>query len=202
MLTYALMFLLFLAMGWTALAGLKYDSEKNSFMSLEDSVFLRGFWCLIVILVHVPAAYQNRPQDMAGSFAYIGVTFFFMTSAFGLKYQMARKADYMNRFWQKRLPTLLIPALIANAFGVIVRGFANGWQKVTPMSFLNIDSWVQLLLLCYASFWVVYKFMPDLLRKQRIIAINPPLLCGFNGGGGYRILPWSASSLDTVRCTG
>lgn len=45
-------------------------------MSLEDTTFLKGFWCIIVVLVHVPVAYQNRIQDILGSFAYVGVTFF------------------------------------------------------------------------------------------------------------------------------
>lgn len=76
--------ILVLALAGITLWGIKYDPNKNSFMSIEDTTFLRGFWCIIVVLVHVPEAYQNGIQDMLGSFAYIGVTFFFMTSAYGL----------------------------------------------------------------------------------------------------------------------
>lgn len=60
MITYALMGVLVLALAATTLWGVKYNPDKNSFMSVEDTTFLRGFWCIIVVLVHVPATYQNR----------------------------------------------------------------------------------------------------------------------------------------------
>ena len=82
MTTYAFMGLLVLGLAIAALRGITINPDKDSFMSKDDAVFLRGFWCVIVILVHIPAAYQNRVQDALGSFAYIGVTFFFMTSAY------------------------------------------------------------------------------------------------------------------------
>lgn len=66
-------------------AGATVYDDGQHFFDMSNSNALRGFWCLIVILVHIPAAYQNRIQDMIGSFAYIGVTFYFMTSAYGLK---------------------------------------------------------------------------------------------------------------------
>lgn len=46
------------------------DTDSH-FFNKENSNALRGFWCLIVVLVHVPGAYQNRIQDIIGSFAYI-----------------------------------------------------------------------------------------------------------------------------------
>ncbi|MBR4538292.1 MAG: hypothetical protein IKO52_05535 [Clostridia bacterium] len=56
MMTYLLMGLLVAAMALLFLWGLKKDPNKDSFMSMEDTSFLRGFWCIIVVLVHVPAA--------------------------------------------------------------------------------------------------------------------------------------------------
>ena len=64
MLTYALMGILVLWLALSTLWGIKYDPDKNSFMSIGDTLFLRGFWCIIVVLVHVPADYHNRIQDM------------------------------------------------------------------------------------------------------------------------------------------
>ena len=118
MMTYALMGLLLAGLVGICLTGARYDVGKTGFMSLEDTNFLRGMWSIIVVLVHIPAAYQNPVQDMLGSFAYIGVTFFFMTSAFGLKYSMAHKKGYMESFWRKRLPPVLVPALLVQAYHV------------------------------------------------------------------------------------
>jgi len=162
MITYALMGVLVLAMAATTLWGVKYNPDKNSFMSVEDTTFLRGFWCIIVVLVHVPATYQNRIQDMIGSFAYIGVTFFFMTSAYGLKWSLEHKEGYMDHFWQRRLPPILIPALMANAIGVLIRG-VNG-ETVNLLSFVNINNWVKVLLLYYVVFWLIYGILPKILR--------------------------------------
>ena len=42
--------------------------EDSHFFDKENTNALRGFWCLIVVLVHIPLLYQNRIQDMIGSF--------------------------------------------------------------------------------------------------------------------------------------
>ena len=157
MLTYALMLVFVIFMAASVIYGLKFDRDKDSFMSFDDSNFLRGFWCIIVVLVHIPAVYQNRIQDMIGSFAYIGVTFFFMTSAYGLKYSMMHKNGYMEHFWRRRLPALLVPALIANAFTVTME---KGLNEMHFISFLNINGWVKVLLLYYAVFWIIYRIAP------------------------------------------
>lgn len=164
MLTYALMTALVMFVGASTIYGIKIDKEKDSFMSLSDINFLRGFWCIIVVLVHIPAAYQNRIQDMIGSFAYIGVTFFFMTSAYGLKYSMMNKEGYMEHFWKRRLPEILIPALIANAFVITAQAIGKGVSNLSLVNFININNWVKVLLLYYAAFWLIYHIIPKLTR--------------------------------------
>lgn len=163
--TYAFMGLLVFLIAATTLWGIWYSSDKNSFMTIDDTTFLRGFWCIIVVLVHVPAEYQNRIQDMLGSFAYIGVTFFFMTSAYGLKWSMDHKSGYMDRFWLRRLPPILIPAIIANAFEVSMKAL-NG-NELSPLSYVNINGWVKVLLLYYLIFWLVYKILPMWIRGKK-----------------------------------
>lgn len=162
MITYVFMGFLLLGIAFSTLWGAKYTPLKDSFMSIEDATFLRGFWCIIVALVHVPEPYQNRVQNMLGSFAYIGVTFFFLTSAYGLKYNMRKKRGYMNYFWRRRLPSILIPALIANAFQVFIYGL-NG-QAITVLSFININTWVKILLLYYVFFWLIYHVFPKVIK--------------------------------------
>lgn len=164
MLTYALMLVLILCMVLSVVCGLKYDKDKDSFMSVDNSKFLRGFWCIVVVLVHIPAAYQNRMQDMIGSFAYIGVTFFFMTSAYGLKYSIKHKKDYTEHFWRRRLPAILLPALIANAFDVMMSGIETNFQDFTVVDFIDISNWVKVLLLMYFTFWLIYCIAPKMIR--------------------------------------
>lgn len=131
-------------------------------MSKDDALFLRGFWCIIVVLVHVPELYQNRIQDMLGSFAYIGVTFFFLTSSYGLRQKLEKQSIYKAHFWRKRLPAILVPALLSN-FWIIVQALYER-KQVTVGAFIGIDSWVRVLLLLYLIFWLVYIIIPKYVR--------------------------------------
>lgn len=55
-----------------------------------------------------------------GSFAYIGVTFFFMTSAYGLKVGAKKNPDSTKVFWRRRLPKLLIPMFLVNVLTMVM----------------------------------------------------------------------------------
>lgn len=156
------MCLLVVALLASIICGARSDQNKDSFMSIDDTTFLRGFWCIVVVLVHVPAIYQNQIQDMIGSFAYIGVTFFFMTSAYGLKQSLAHKVEYMATFWKRRLPPILVPAVIANA--IQVGAYALNGADVYLWLFADINDWVKVLLLYYFCFWVIYGIFPKLIN--------------------------------------
>ncbi len=153
-----------------ALAGAKYEPDRENFFDVQDSAALRGLFCIIVILVHVPVEYQNRIQDMMGSFAYIGVTFFFMTSAYGLQYGVMHKERYLHRFWLRRLSALLLPAVIANA----IRMAAEGQASLAAL--LSIDGWVRVLLLFYFVFWVV-NLCFERTESRVGVYIRDALLC-------------------------
>ena len=136
----------------------EYSSDGNcGFFDKENSEAMRGFWCLVVILVHIPQAYQNPIQDMIGSFAYIGVTFFFMTSAYGLSAALQKKPDLIHIFWRTRLPKLIIPNWVVNVvFGLLL--FVMSGITDSIISFVNINSWVKWLICCYFVLWFCHRF--------------------------------------------
>lgn len=131
--------------------------EDNHFFDKENTNALRGFWCLIVVLIHIPLLYQNKIQDIIGSFAYIGVTFFFMTSAYGLRFQIENNPEKINTFWQNRLPKLLIPCAIVNIFSVFFKIYTK--EKVQLFELVKINDWVMWLIICYLFFWISYKVL-------------------------------------------
>lgn len=53
------------------LYGSKRAENQNGFMSREYTTIVKAACCIIVILVHIPAAYMNKLQDAMGSFAYV-----------------------------------------------------------------------------------------------------------------------------------
>lgn len=163
MITYALMGLIVIFLAFTLLFKAKVnsgdgDDTPDHFFDKTNSNAMRGFWCLIVILVHIPAAYQNTIQDMLGSFAYIGVTFFFMTSAFGLKIGETKNPGSIRKYWRKRLPKLLAPCILVNIVGIISALIRTGSFSI--LSLISINAWVRWLLVCYVFFWIVYRFVP------------------------------------------
>lgn len=148
------------------------EGEKH-FFDKDNSNALRGFWCLIVVLVHVPELYQNRIQDMLGSFAYIGVTFFFMTSAYGLCLKYLKCEEQNMGFWKNRLPKLLVPCFVVNSFSLLVRIIEK--EEIDMLMILKINDWVIWLLICYFFFWIDYKFIKS-YKNLLVIA----LICMFS----------------------
>ena len=162
-----IMLLLFLVMLFCVAFQAKIHPEGNpGFFDKRNANALRGLWCIIVILVHIPAQYGNALQDMAGSFAYIGVTFYFLASGFGLSLKGLQKG-----FWRKRLPKLLLPQLLINLCSILLFGVFLG-QTPTVMSFLWVAWWLRWLLFCYFLFWLVHKLCKNKAVANGIIGIG------------------------------
>lgn len=163
--TYGLMGLFLLLYITFVLKSSKYSSKKENFLDLYESTILKGLFCIIVVLVHVPETYQNRIQNMIGSFAYIGVTYFFLTSAYGIKHGMAYKDNYLKIFWKKRLPAILTPAILCNLIEVLFSVITK--SKITVFSFININAWVKVIVLYYFIFWVVYCISSRIKNEKK-----------------------------------
>lgn len=152
-------------------SGSKYiASGNNNFFDRDNTKAMRGFWCLIVIFVHIPAAYQNKIQDLIGSFAYIGVTFFFMTSAYGLSVGISQKLNSTERFWTNRLTKLILPNWVSNVVIILLDMilFAGSFRLG---SLLQINVWVRWLLVCYVAFWIGYCFKWNEKIRRTIVCV-------------------------------
>ena len=169
--TNLLMILLLLCMIAVFGRGIKYEESKQELLSVNDSIFLRGFWSIVVVLVHIPQTYQNKIQDIIGSFGYIGVTFFFLTSAFGLKNKICKKDNYLKMFWKKRLPKLLLPMLLVNIIDTFLI-FLEG-ETITLFSLIKMNNWVKVLLIHYFVFWVIYYVSISPQKHQRVNVSAP-----------------------------
>lgn len=140
-----------------------HPAGNDTFFNKENSVALRGIWCIIVILVHIPAQYGNALQNIAGSFAYIGVTFYFMASGYGLSLGVIQNNGLKKGFWQKRLPKLLLSQLLVNICAAVLFWALLG-DGITLSTILWVARWLRWLLACYVVFWLTHK----LCKKQNI----------------------------------
>ena len=153
MLDYIIMLIILLFLGIMILYKAKLFDENETFFDAGNSGAMRGFWCIVIILVHIPAAYQNRIQDMIGSFAYIGVTFFFMTSAYGLTLSQIRSPECVRGFWIKRLPKILIVSWITNIISALANLALLG-KKTGIFKMLLLNDWIYWIIACYFAFWI------------------------------------------------
>ena len=130
-------------------------NDSSHFFDINNTKALRGLFSLVIILVHIPPRYQNTVQDMIGSFAYIGVTFFFMTSAFGLEKSMSRTAGRLEHFWRHRLIKLLVPCFLVNILWMCKQFFES--HEIYFPKLFEINPWTKWLLVCYAFYYCIKR---------------------------------------------
>ena len=150
------------------LYGTKYGINiDNSFFDKEQSNIIKGICCIIVFLVHVPKEHGNVIQDVIGSFGYICVTIFFLLSAYGLKYSISNKKDYLNHFFRNRILVIYIPFVIANLLWQLI----NFKKGINILAIIGIDnlSFIGELIIFYLLFYVIYKNIND--EKADILII-------------------------------
>lgn len=132
--------------------GNKKVSNSDTFMSKDYTTVLKGACCIIVILVHIPLAYQNKLQDAIGSFAFICVTMFFLMSAYGMSLSKDKKNGYMKHFWRNRLSALLVPQMLINISFCISQYLTTGEYG----NFFYINNYIIVLLEYCLWFYLVY----------------------------------------------
>jgi len=128
---------------------------NNSFFEKEQSKAIKGICCIIVFLVHVPKEHGNAIQDAIGSFGYIGVTIFFLLSAYGLKYSINNKKDYLKHFFRNRILAIYIPFVFANTLWQLL-GYEDGIDIGAIIGISNF-SFIGELIIFYLLFYVIYK---------------------------------------------
>ncbi len=137
---------------------------ENSFTDKKQANIIRGICCIIVVLVHIPQEHGNFIQDAIGSFGYIAVTVFFLLSAYGLKYSLENKKDYLKHFLKNRLLVIYIPFVLANLIYQIIN-IRNGFDILSIIGIKNI-TFVGELILFYLIFYIVYKNIKNIKRAD------------------------------------
>lgn len=94
--------------------------ETDHFLNREYTSVLKGLCCILVVIVHVPSDYQNPLQQAVGGFSQVGVTLYFLFSAYGILTGIRRKPDYLKKFWKNRIPSLMIPFALSSGLKILV----------------------------------------------------------------------------------
>ncbi|MBO4899872.1 MAG: acyltransferase family protein [Lachnospiraceae bacterium] len=151
--TTIIMILIVIFMACELLIGMKTYDDPGRFFDITSTKALRGFWYIWLPLTHAPDFCANPIQDAITSFGYISITFFFMTSGYGLMLSYNKKPEQIHTFWRKRLPKLLLTNLIINVIGYIAV-WVTGAREFEPWRILIPDPWLIWLMVCYLAFWL------------------------------------------------
>lgn len=166
MTTSIIMLFIVVSLATVLLAGCKKGNEKT-FFDIDNTSVIRGVFSIVIVLVHIPEGYRNPIQDIVGSFAYIGVTFFFMTSAYGLMLTYMRNPDSIKRFWGKRIVKLLVPMVLVNIVVFILTCVClKEWDF---SALISINRWVRQLVLFYFIYWLVFRFTKSKMTLKVLI---------------------------------
>lgn len=163
------MIVVLLSLAFLVLYKAKIVDKNDDFFGISLTSAMRGMWCLVIILVHIPESYQNPIQDMISSFGYIGVTFFFMTSGYGLKLGIISKHELTHGFWKRRLPKLIIPYIVAILIYLLLSIGNN--EGINWYIFYSVGGWVLWLIICYLIFWTIYSFKLFGIYKDIAISV-------------------------------
>lgn len=129
--------------------------SDSALLSLSHTNTIRTICCVIVFLSHI----NLPPQYVAmGYLHFVAVSFFFLTSGYGLYFSMKNKEKYLENF-SRRIENILIP------YGIVL---ALKWIFKCNISRGGIF-YVNVLLIMYLFFYIVYKFIPQ--KQEIVIAI-------------------------------
>lgn len=120
-------YIIFLAIaGGFLFSKAKIDKEKSVILSSKDSIALKGFFAMIIILHHIGQAYFGSSQFVK-YLGGIGVGVFFMLSAYGI-FKSAEKNDfkYSKRLFLVKIPKLYLLQCLVN---VIYCGIFNHFSS-------------------------------------------------------------------------
>ena len=191
MVTTICMIVLVLVMAGTLIIGCKKGDEKT-FFDKDNTGVMRGLFSIVILLVHVPTQYQNTIQDMIGSFAYVGVSFFFMTSAYGLMLGFLKNPDSLKHFFRKRLIKLLIPMVLVN-----ILFFGSAFLVLKEFHFdilFNVNKWILQLLFFYIIYFVTFRFVKKSIKVKTIIVSTAVVAFSFLAYFFYEYMPFSWAS--------
>lgn len=147
MITNILMLFIVLLLLFMVLWKAEYVKTEDHFFNKQNTQAMRGIWCIIIMLVHVPLNQQNNIQNFIGSFAFIGVTFFFMISSYTMTLNYIDNEKFNFKYFIKRITKILFVCLLTDRVcRLIIDILIN--KKITTHFYLGINHWVGWLLIC------------------------------------------------------
>lgn len=138
----------------------RYNTKKKkTFLSFAHTDILRGIAASFVVFQHVGNIYGLREVTPLGG---IGVSLFIICSAYGLSKSYEKNG--LQHFIKNRFLKILIPYWITiSLYNIINHNTFTIIEFIKQIFVINTTEYlwfVQLILLLYVMFYIIYKFIP------------------------------------------
>lgn len=146
-------------------------AKKDSFFydnySTKYSNSIKGICASLIVMTHLSQTVENLGRlSFLGKLGYLWVGIFFFYSGYGLMTSHMNKEEYLDGFFLKRLPSLLIPVYSSAFLYLVFNILAGSNYSIINLviSYVRFDltvsfSWyVLVLLIFYIAFYVCFKF--------------------------------------------
>lgn len=156
---------------------IKNKDDTMNILNSYNTNNIKGLIAFTIIFHHLSQRIEGNSLFLLRNIGYLIVGLFLFYSGYGLAKSTLTKSNYLDTFWTKRLPKLLIPFILSNLLFII--GYVIFENKSYTlfeiikyiMGINLIDSfkwyiWVTIML--YIGYYFTFKFLK---RRNAIIAM-------------------------------
>jgi peptidoglycan/LPS O-acetylase OafA/YrhL len=140
-------------------------TTQETFLSFTHTNILRGIAASFVVFQHIGNIYGSRAVTPLGG---IGVSLFLICSAYGLSKSYEKRG--LDNFTKKRLLKILIPywitVIIYNILHYNTFAPLNIMKQILLINTIPYMWFVQLILILYIAFYIVYRIIPNNSNKM------------------------------------
>ena len=149
--------------------------EKPSF-SRDKMLPLKAILAVLIVADHLTfhiSADWIQPMRKWGTPI---VSLFLFVSGYGLlKSYLSKGSAYLTHFLKNRILKVIVPALVAYLIYCLICWRHHDWSLEISRLFVNGEpllpySWfVEVIVLLYLGFWIIYSFLPEKYRTAAVL---------------------------------
>jgi len=169
----------------------KKGQYNDGCMSIEMSKNIQVIAAFFIILHHLVQRITDYgdiykgPITVFNSTGFLFTSIFFFYSGYGLYVSYKNKENYLDSFFSKRIPKILIPFMVLNIIYLIPNGVAEGriikfYEALTSLwgfTLINTNAWfIIVILFLYVAFYFAFKYLKNDASAIKAVIIFTVLL--------------------------
>ncbi|WP_300279053.1 acyltransferase family protein [Peptacetobacter sp.] len=150
---------------------LSFNDYNENPLSMSNGNAIKGLAAILIVLHHISQRIENPGKLLF--FRYIGylqVAIFLFFSGYGLMKSYKSKKGYLEGFWKKRIPKIVIPFILANilflaVYRLVLHTKFSMYEIITcTLGLRLIDGfkwYVIAIIVLYVGFYLTFKYLKE-----------------------------------------